>query len=804
MDLLAAWLLYPLALTALSLGLGLLVARAAGWRLPGALLLPAGFAALLALARLLTAQAAVAPFALAIVGLLALAGLVAQRRRLRALRPDPWLGLAALGVFAVFSLPIVLSGSPTLAGYLAMPDTSHQLSLAALFAEHGPDWMALPVGSEHNSLAGYVAGSYPVAAQAALGMTAPLGVLDIAWLYQPFMSALAVVMCLSLASLVAPHLRRRWQPALVAFVAAQPALVVGFALQGSIKEIAALAMLVTLVALVAAAIHERRPARSLLVAAIAAAAALGSLGPAALPYIAVAALAALVVWGTVLARRRRLSDAGWLAAAAGLAVVLSLPVLVTLATQVRINSHTLDAPPGAVGELGNLAQPLDRAQAFGIWLTGDYRYRPTELWTHTKVALVLAGIGVVLGLLWMIRRRAWGPLLLLAVLLVPSAYLLQRGNPYAEAKVLTLVSPALLMAATLGAVILWNGRWRPLGALLTAAIAAAVLASNALAYHDVSLMPHDRYAELLSVNERLAGRGPVVLTEYDEFAKYFLRDVPVYSQPEWPHGYRLNALVDPVRRPSLKTPLDPDDLTVRYMESVPYILVRRSPTASRPPASFRRAWRGEFYDLWRRTGSPEVLAHKPLGPEILKPGEEVSRSLARSWAAEARRRDGRIAYVERPRAPVFLISEVPRPSHWHGFANFPEGIVPAGPGRAEGPIRIPRTGRYKIWVEGSFARRIRLSIDGATLGTTQSGLNNPGAYTPVGSRRLTRGVHRLQVEQGGGDLRPGSGGYLSSLRHIGPIFFQPIEDVQHRVVTIDPGEWRRLVGVRADWLEIVT
>ena len=51
MDLLAAWLLYPLALALLSLGLGLLMARAAGWRCPGLLLLPVGFAALAALTR---------------------------------------------------------------------------------------------------------------------------------------------------------------------------------------------------------------------------------------------------------------------------------------------------------------------------------------------------------------------------------------------------------------------------------------------------------------------------------------------------------------------------------------------------------------------------------------------------------------------------------------------------------------------------------------------------------------------------------------------------------------------------------
>ena len=44
MSLLLAWIVFPLVLVALSLGCGLLVERAAGLTLPGALLLPLGLA----------------------------------------------------------------------------------------------------------------------------------------------------------------------------------------------------------------------------------------------------------------------------------------------------------------------------------------------------------------------------------------------------------------------------------------------------------------------------------------------------------------------------------------------------------------------------------------------------------------------------------------------------------------------------------------------------------------------------------------------------------------------------------------
>ena len=804
MDLLAAWLLYPLALGVLALGLGLLVGAVAGWRLPGLLIVPVGCATLLALARLVTAERSTAPLALALLVVLAVAGLVAGRARLRELRPDALIVLAVLGVFAVFAAPVVASGTPTFAGYLALPDTAHQLTLAGLYPAHGPDWAQLPEGSTRLSLSQYAAGSYPVAPQAALGVTAPLGTLDLAWLYQPFIACLMVVVCLSLASLVAPLLRHRWQVALVAFVAAQSALVVGFALQGSIKEIAALAMLCVVVATLAAALRERRPARSLLPVGIAAAGALGALGPAALAYLALPGLVVLVAWGGRIVRERDARALGWLALGAAVSVALALPVLASLQTAVTVNTATLDRS----ADLGNLAAPLKLEQALGVWFEGDYRYETASNFKRQDAALIFVGLVTVLGLLWSIRRRAWGPLLLLGTLALTSAYLLRRGNAYADAKVLMILSPALVLMTILGAVSLWKGRWRALSALVAAALAGLVLYSSAVAYSDVSLAPYDRFEELLELNDRLAGKGPVIFTEYDEFSKYLLRDAPVYSQPEWPHGYRHapyrpNALLDPRRRPSRKTPLDVDDLTLAYLESVPYIVVRRSPIASRPPANFRRVLEGEFYDVWRRGASPRVVRHQPQGRNILKPPPRVDRATARAWGRRAQRLRGRIAVVARDVAPQVRPADLEHP-FWPGYPLYPGALVTAAADRLRGPLRVPRAGTYRVWIEGSFARRLTLKIDGKALEQTRAGLNNPGAYLSLGALALRRGTHRLELSQGSGEgRRPGNSGVRSSLRHAGPIIFDPAVNEDVAVTQIAARDWRRLVGLRSDWLEIV-
>jgi len=809
LDLLAAWLLYPLALGAICLGLGLLVGRLAAWSMPGVLIGPVGFAALLALARLITFKPETAPLALALIGALAIGGLVAGREQLRARRPDPRIALAALGIFAVFGAPVFLSGTPTFAGYLALPDTSHQLSLADLFAHHGPDYAALPNGSNRSSLTTYVLTAYPVAGQAALGVTAPLGVLDTAWLYQPFLTCLAVVLFLALASIAAPLFAHRWLAVVVAFVAAQSALVVGFAGQGSIKELAAVAMLVTAAALLAAAFRERRRARSLLALAVAAAAALGALGPAALPYLAVAALLVAVVHGARIWRERRLVELLWLGVGAAFAVLLSIPVLNTLQTAITVNSAVLaTVPPGGADSaavLGHLAAPLKLAQGLGLWLSGDYRYVPVENHELINTALlVLAAAAALLGAVWTLRRRAWGPLVLVAILGPISLYLLQRGNAYADSKVLMIVSPALLALAMVGAASLWSGRWRALSLLAMTLLAGGVLGSNALAYHDISLAPHGRYAELLKLNERLAGKGPVVFTEYDEFGKHFLRDAPSYNEPEFVHGYRVGfSLEDPKRKPSLKTPLDLDSFTLDYLESVPYIILRRSPVSSRPPSNFRRVWRGRYYDLWQRGARPRVVRHEILGRDILHPGQPVSRATARSWGSRARRLRARIAVAQRQRAAQVLPSEVRYPIGWNPFSLYPGALVTSGPGRLDTAIRVPAAGSYHAWIEGSFARRLSLRIDGRLVGHTRAGLENAGAYQRLGTMRLAGGEHRLVLQQGGGDLRPGNAGYRSSLRHIGPIILAPVADDQLPVTYLRAGDWRRLIGMNADWLEIV-
>ena len=100
-----------------------------------------------------------------------------------------------------------------------------------------------------------------------------------------------------------------------------------------------------------------------------------------------------------------------------------------------------------------------------------------------------------------------------------------------KAKEEMLTSPVVVLLSWAGiAALLGSSRsllrhWAaPLVAL---ALAGGVLVSDLAQYRSSNLAPTARYDEMASLNDRFAGRGPALLTDFDEFALYQLRDLDV-------------------------------------------------------------------------------------------------------------------------------------------------------------------------------------------------------------------------------------------------------------------------------------
>ena len=231
---------------------GLLVERLGGTRLPGALLIPTGLAAIIVIARAAMTWDATAELATPLVIVGAVAGLVVGRARVWPLQLDPLgHGSGRWSTFAVFAAPVVLGGSASFAGYTILGDTAVHFVLADRIASEGTSLAGLEPSSYRETLEAYFSSGYPLGAHAALGAVRPLSFADVAWVFQPYLAFIAAALALSLVGLLNGIVESRWRRAAVAALAAQPALVYAFAMQGSVKELVTLWLVALFTALAA-------------------------------------------------------------------------------------------------------------------------------------------------------------------------------------------------------------------------------------------------------------------------------------------------------------------------------------------------------------------------------------------------------------------------------------------------------------------------------------------------------------------------------------------------------------------------
>src|SRR5260370_599253 len=121
-------------------------------------------------------------------------------------------------------------------------------ALTARAFAHVLNGVGLPPSRCEGAVSIYFASGYPVGAFVPLGLGHRLLDQDIAWLYAPYLAFLAAMLALALDAIAAAAVRIAWQRAVIAFVAAQAALLYGYALWGGVKEIVAAVLVPTFVA----------------------------------------------------------------------------------------------------------------------------------------------------------------------------------------------------------------------------------------------------------------------------------------------------------------------------------------------------------------------------------------------------------------------------------------------------------------------------------------------------------------------------------------------------------------------------
>lgn len=784
---LISWVIFPAVTALICLGLGLLFDAAAGRTLRPVLVLPVGAAVLVCLTQITTISSATAPATVPVVVAAAVIGGMLGWRRLSAL-DGSWPALvAALGVLLVSGAAVIATGTPTFAGYTVLGDTAAHLIGADELLRHGRDADAMvPSNAASTFRAYYDDNAYPSGGAATLGTLSRLVGQDAAWVFQPYLCMLLALLALAIVGLVEPLVAGRGRSALVGFVAAQPALLVAFAMQGGMKEIALSLMLAALAAVTADAADADAGWREALGMAVTAGAAVGVMGPSAAIWVL-----PIVLGGLVLALWKGRSPRSLVVpglVVAGLGAVCVAQTLVLLGTAASAATSVASA-----AEVGNLLRPLSPLQAVGVWLTGDFRVAPTgAAMALTRIGEIVVLGGAVLGVWWAASKRAWMPLVYGGTLVVGAIFVIVRGSLWADSKALAIVSPAVLVLAMLGLVSQMDRHRVPAAAAMLVVV-FGVLASNALIYRSASVAPYDRLKELSAINDRFAGGGPVLDAEFDEFAPYFLRDVAADPAP------LLVTSPGDVGGPKRGAAADLDGMTVADIERYPTLITRQGPLGSRPSSAYRRAFETEHYVVWRRAErAKRVVARAAIGVPRAPRATSPSCATIAGIARQARDAGGRLAFAAGPVAVMVNPARASMPEGWRADPEDSEVTLPSGGGAATARVTIPAAGRYAVWLEASIGRSTEIRVDGRRIDGMRNRLSGRRTAERYGTIELAAGSHTVTVERASPGLAPGAGGLF---RPLGPVYLVP--EGHTRVASISASAWRRLCGRPLDWVEAV-
>jgi len=788
-----AWIVFPVVLALLSLGCGLLLETASGMRLPGTLLVPGGFIVISLATYFAHMTDATARLQTPFVVALAIAGYAVSRPWKR-FAFDGWLAGAAAGVYFVFAAPVALVGT-TFAGYIRLDDTATFMSMLDRALTNGYGAGGLHPSTYKATLLheGYKYG-YPLGSMLPLDVGHTLLGVDQLWLWQPYLTFLAVLTGLGLYELVSGLVQSRALRACVAFFGAQAALMYGYAMWGGVKELFAPGVVLFAVCLVPR-VKVGTP-RQVIPLGVASAAVIGGLsvggGIWLLPMVAVGL--------TLLVLNRSTEDVlktiGVYALTAG---VLAIPILSVSSGRLNTLGKFTKA-----SQLGNLIGPLSWWQLPGIWPSGDFRTPPSNP-TLTHVLAVLVVIAAIFACVTAWRRGRLEVVLALATGVFACLVYVERASPWVAGKALASASPLVLGVGVAGAAVAIESGRRLQGGVVLAAVAAAFLAaiagavvwSNAMQYHGVLLAPSARLMELEKIGSKFSGQGPALLTEFDPYAvRHFLRGLDA----ETTSGLRVHPIyLRNGKEASNGTSPDVDEIKLDQLLFFRTLITRRTGTESRPPSAYRLAWSGRYYDVWqRRPGAPGIISHLSLGSRFQPAGVPDCKAVMQ-LADLASKAHGELATVFRPEVTVInRYGHIGVPKHFGGYGEPYGELYKSNAYKLALPFRVQSDGMYRVWVGGSFNSTLTAKLDGHRIGRQRNQTEWPGNFLNFGSTYLTKGTHTLEIKHSGPDWGAGSGAHEPF--GLGPfVIAQGTDDRPFTIVK--PKAAHSLCGKSLDWVE---
>lgn len=541
--------------------------------------------------------------------------------------------VAVIGAALVVAIPFATSGR---VGILGQGLVNDDMASHLLFAE----W----IGSHAGPTPDLIKDGYPLGPHAIVAAVSKVSGASLIQGFAGLTGAIAVLLALTAYGALGGI--RGWLRVPGAVLAASPYLTAAYLAQGAFKEpLLALALLgftLGLPALRGTWSGTGGSARAAIPLGVIAAGTIYNYSFPGLAWL----LGTTIVWMLVIGLREhdlrlgeRLRGArSAIALGIGIPVVAALPEIFRLASFSNFKALSPSGTGPTVG-FGNLRQPLNPLEVFGVWPSGEFRITPANS-TTPEIAFYLGALLALTAFAWglgraLSRRESALPSALLACTLLYLASL-AVGTPYTQAKALAIAAPLIMLIAVRGLLSAdslpgeekdvpegggaawWPPRaLRPLTGfavpLLTLAFAAAAAFSTLLPLRQAAVGPDYHLQEMLGMRPIVDGQNVLFLGR-DNFVSWELIGSEVYA-PITNH-YDVEEVHPLYRATDLNAKFDWDNVPPFVMNKFKWVVTTSAAMQSQAPPGFTPRLRTGDFILWHRdrpVGQRRTL-YEPINP----------------------------------------------------------------------------------------------------------------------------------------------------------------------------------------------
>jgi hypothetical protein len=515
-------------------------------------------------------------------------------------------------------------------------------------------------------------------------------------------------------------------------------------------------------------------------------------------------VAIVVLWGaTVPAIRRALRPRELLRTVRQPAVALAIVVVGALAVLTVVGPYAFVHGFNRVAGT-NTYGPVSPVEALGVWPASSYRLNAAGGAQLTGLATAIAGLAVILGAAWWLRRRQLAVPIALAACTVLYLAAVAGSGEYSQAKALMIAAPLAMLIAIRPLLFELSpqkagrrdskssisslsvpsaGKLRVAWGVLAVAFVAGAVYSSLLVLRDAPVGPAGHGSELRAFVPILRGE-PVLYAGQDRYAAYELQGADTHVPlVEFPDSEVSPSPEKPFDTGDAYSPIDFDSFSHDTLERFPYVITGRAAWNSEAPPGFKRVAATPSYILWKRTGSVPEDRH------VLLEGTEPAAH------ADCASPEIRILTSDPGRAGLFPAAIVGGKGRWS-----PAGALETGDSAAQ-TMRLP-AGRWLLSLQYFSPFGLTLSAPGlhAALPAALDGqrpntisLANEGQFWPAGEIDSEGQPIRFTISAEDASALQRLSGYAGKAS-LGELV--AVEDKSHRVVALS-----KACNAWVDWYE---